>query len=86
MSHFQSVARSTPWWALSVSGLVVQRVRAEANVLTPTSSYPVGAIIRSVLPRLLHLGITTEAEVDVDTLDHRLAAERLSEPIRGGDR
>lgn len=62
--------------ALSVGGLAVQRVRAEANVLTPTSTYPVGAIIRSVLPRLQHLGITTEAEVDVATLDDRLAAER----------
>ncbi|WP_198683680.1 class I SAM-dependent methyltransferase [Peristeroidobacter agariperforans] len=62
--------------ALSVEGLAVQRVRAEANVLTPTSSFPVGAIIRSVLPRLQHLGIATEADVDVATLDDRLAAER----------
>lgn len=62
--------------ALSAAGLAVQRVRAEANVLTPTSSYPVGAIIGAVLPRLLHLGITTESEVDVETLDERLAAER----------
>ncbi|GFE79517.1 methyltransferase [Steroidobacter agaridevorans] len=62
--------------ALSVGGLAVQRVRAEANVLTPTSTYPVGAIIRSVLPRLQHLGIATEAEVDVASLDDRLAAER----------
>jgi SAM-dependent methyltransferase len=62
--------------ALCVGGLTVQRVRAEANVLTPTTSYPVGAIVRAVLPRLLHLGITTAAEVDVETLDDRLTAER----------
>jgi SAM-dependent methyltransferase len=62
--------------ALTSAGLIVERVRAEANVLTPTTSYPIAAIIRAVLPRLLHLGITTEEEADVETLDNRLAAER----------
>jgi SAM-dependent methyltransferase len=62
--------------ALSAAGLAVERVRAEANVLTPTAGYPVAAIIRAVLPRLLQHGIVTEADIDVDTLDERLAAER----------
>jgi SAM-dependent methyltransferase len=62
--------------ALSAAGLTVERVRAEANVLTPTASYPVGAIIRAVLPRLVQLGVTTEAEVDVESLDERLNRER----------
>lgn len=62
--------------ALSAARLAVQRVRAEANVLTPTASYPVGSIIRAVLPRLLQHGIVTEAEADVETLDDRLTAER----------
>ena len=62
--------------ALSAAGLTVERVRAEANVLTPTAGYPVAAIIRAVLPRLLQRGIATEADVDVETLDDRLAAER----------
>lgn len=62
--------------ALSAAGLAVQRVRAEANVLTPTAGYPVAAIVRAVLPRLLQHGIATEADVDVETLDDRLAAER----------
>jgi SAM-dependent methyltransferase len=62
--------------ALSAAGLVVERVRAEANVLTPTAGYPVAAIIRAVLPRLLEHGIATEADVDVETLDDRLTAER----------
>jgi ubiquinone/menaquinone biosynthesis C-methylase UbiE len=61
---------------LASAGLVVERVRAEANVLTPTADYPIGSIIRAVLPRLLHLGIVNEAEVDVETLDDRLTAER----------
>ncbi len=62
--------------ALSAAGLAVERVRAEANVLTPTAGYPVAAIIRAVLPRLLQQGIVTEADVDIETLDERLAAER----------
>lgn len=62
--------------ALVSAGLIVERLRAEANVLTPTTSYPIAAIIRAVLPRLVHLGVTTEAEADVDTLDGRLTAER----------
>jgi len=62
--------------ALSGAGLVVERVRAEANVLTPTADYPVTSIIRAVLPRLRQLGVATEAEIDVETLDERLAAER----------
>jgi SAM-dependent methyltransferase len=62
--------------ALSAAGLSVERVRAEANVLTPTASYPIAAIIRAVLPRLLQHGGVTEAEADVETLDERLAAER----------
>jgi SAM-dependent methyltransferase len=62
--------------ALSAAGLAVECVRAEANVLTPTADYPVAAIIRAVLPRLLQHGIATEADADVETLDERLAAER----------
>jgi SAM-dependent methyltransferase len=62
--------------ALSAAGLSVKHVRAEANVMTPTARYPVAAIIRAVLPRLLQHGIVTEAEADTETLDDRLMAER----------
>jgi SAM-dependent methyltransferase len=62
--------------ALTSAGLTVERVRAEANVLTPTSTYPIAGIIRAVLPRLQQLGITTAAEADVDTLEDRLVSER----------
>jgi len=61
---------------LTAAGFSVEHVRAEANVLTPTQHYPIGAIIRAVLPRLLRHGISTEEEVEVDTLDERLARER----------
>ena len=63
-------------YALSAAGLSVERVRAEANVITPTADYPVAAIIRAIFPRLLQHGILTEAQVDVDALDDCLMTER----------
>jgi SAM-dependent methyltransferase len=35
---------------MSAAGLAVESVRAEANLLTPDSSYPVGMIVRAVMP------------------------------------
>jgi len=61
--------------ALEQAGLVVEQVRAEAIVQTPMLRHPVGMIIRAMLPRILEHGVATEAEIDIDTLDERLAAE-----------
>ncbi len=62
-------------FVLEQAGLVVEQVRAEALVQTPKLRQPVGAIVRAMLPRIVKHGVATEAEVDVDTLDERLAAE-----------
>ena len=62
--------------ALSESGMVVEHVRGEANVLTPTAHYPVAPILRAALPRLQRHGIASEGEIDIDTLDDRLIEER----------
>jgi SAM-dependent methyltransferase len=61
--------------ALEQAGLVVEQVRAEAIVQTPKQRHPMGMIIRAMLPRILDHGVATEAEIDIDTLDARLAAE-----------
>jgi ubiquinone/menaquinone biosynthesis C-methylase UbiE len=61
--------------ALEQAGLVVEQVRAEAIVQTAKLRHPVGAIVRVMLPRILEHGVATEAEIDIDTLDERLAAE-----------
>jgi ubiquinone/menaquinone biosynthesis C-methylase UbiE len=58
------------------AGLVPLQVRAEAVVQTPTIHHITGEIIRAILPRIVQQGVATEAEIDVDTLDQRLAAER----------
>lgn len=61
---------------MSAAGLTVESLRAEANLLTPDSSYPVGMIVRAVMPRLERFGITDLASADPDTLDARLRQER----------
>jgi SAM-dependent methyltransferase len=61
--------------ALVQAGLVVEHVRAEAIVQTPEMSYPVGAIIRAMLHRIVQHSVATEEEIDVDTLDRRLVEE-----------
>ena len=61
--------------SLEQAGLVVEQVRAEAIVQTSKQRHPVGAVIRAMLPRILEHGVATEAEIDIDTLDERLAAE-----------
>jgi ubiquinone/menaquinone biosynthesis C-methylase UbiE len=63
---------------LSQAGLLVEHVRAEAIVQTPTQKYPVASITRAILPRIVKYGVATEVEVDIDTLDERLDRERLN--------
>ena len=63
---------------LTRAGLAVEQVRAEAIVQTPMSHYPVGAIVRAMLPRIMQHAAATEAEVDVETLDKRLVEERVN--------
>jgi ubiquinone/menaquinone biosynthesis C-methylase UbiE len=62
---------------LTQAGLTVEEVRAEAIVQTSTSPYPVGAIIRAMLPRIVKQGVSTEEEIDIETLDQRLEDERM---------
>lgn len=60
------------------AGLAVEHVRAEAIVQTPTAYYDVAAIGRAMLPRIVGLGVATEAEIGIDTLHDRLEEERVT--------
>jgi SAM-dependent methyltransferase len=60
---------------LGEAGLAVEHLRAEAIVQTPTQLHDVAGIIRAVLPRIVHQGVATAAEIDVDTLERRLVEE-----------
>ncbi len=59
------------------AGLTVGGVRAEAVVQTPNTPNILGDVIKAVLPRMVEHGVVTAADVDVDTLQARLDAERL---------
>lgn len=61
---------------LERAGLVVEQARAEAVVQTPRLQLAAAPIIRAMMPRIVEHGVATEAEIDVDTLDVRLAEER----------
>lgn len=61
---------------LRAAGLVVEEVRAEANLVTPESEHPIAPMIRQIQQRIIEPGIATAEEIDVDTLDARLARER----------
>ncbi|MDX2203373.1 MAG: methyltransferase domain-containing protein [Hyphomicrobiaceae bacterium] len=63
---------------LSRAGLLVEHVRAEAIVQTPTAHHDVTAMFRANLPRVVRHGIATEAEIGVDTLHDRLVEERVT--------
>ncbi|WP_437734392.1 methyltransferase domain-containing protein [Sorangium sp. So ce1335] len=61
---------------LEQAGFAVERVRAEAVVQTPRTRYRTAAIVRAMVPRIVERGVATEAELDVETLEDRLVAER----------
>ena len=63
---------------LERAGLVVEMVRAEAIVQTPKMHHDVAGIARAMLPRVVRAGVATAEELDVDTLDERLLAERTA--------
>ncbi|MCB9948591.1 MAG: class I SAM-dependent methyltransferase [Rhodospirillaceae bacterium] len=62
--------------ALMRAGLRVEAVRAQATIITPEQPHRITDIVRAMLPRMVAAGVTTAEEIDVDTLDARLAAER----------
>lgn len=71
---------------LGKAGLAVEYVRAECIVQTPDKPYGLGYIVGACLPRIIALGVATEDEVGVETLQQRLDEERVrSDGIYIGD-
>lgn len=62
--------------ALEAAGFRVERVRAEATILTAQQSHRIGAIVRAVLARIVAAGVASAEEIALDTLEERLEAER----------
>lgn len=61
---------------LEAAGLTVEQLRAEAAVQTHATTSRGAAIVRAMLPRILEHGVASAAEIDLDTLEQRLAEER----------
>ena len=64
------------WSLLTQKGLTVEKLCAEAIVQTPDKPLPRALIVKLMLPRIIETGVATEKEVDLKTLDYRLAEER----------
>ncbi len=64
--------------ALAQAGFVVEGLRAEAVVVSPTIAHPAAAIVRAMRPRIVGHGVATEHEIDLESLEQRLTAERIS--------
>ena len=64
------------WSLLKQKGLTVEKVRAEAVVQTPDAPFPIVPIVKAMLPRIIKTGVAAEDEIDINTLEDRLAEER----------
>lgn len=67
------------------AGLTVESIRAEAIILGQNTHYPLSTIVRAMLPRIIQHGVATETEIDIETLDQRLKAERPSSTVYVSD-
>lgn len=63
---------------LEKAGLTVEHLRAEAVVLTPKTENPIANIARVMVPRIVDKGVATAEQIDIDTLEARLSAERAA--------
>lgn len=61
---------------LAGAGFADVQVTAEAIVQTPAQPANTAQIVRVMLPRIEAAGVATAQEIDIDTLEDRLAAER----------
>lgn len=64
--------------AFRAAGFTPPVIQVQATVLTPNQSHTIGMIVRMMLPRIERAGAASAADIDVETLDERLAAERTA--------
>jgi SAM-dependent methyltransferase len=61
---------------LAESGFSLEHIRAEAVIQTPDTPYPLAQIVRAMLHRIVERGVARAEEIDMETLESRLDAER----------
>jgi 2-polyprenyl-3-methyl-5-hydroxy-6-metoxy-1,4-benzoquinol methylase len=62
--------------ALTLAGFRIERVRAEATVLTADQVHHIASIIRAMFTRIVDAGVATPEEIAIDSLEQQLEAER----------
>ena len=67
------------------AGLVVDHIRAEPIIQGQGTHYPLHLVIQAMLPRITQRGVASEAEIDIETLERRLAAERTAGAVYVSD-
>jgi cyclopropane fatty-acyl-phospholipid synthase-like methyltransferase len=67
------------------AGLTVECIRAEAIIQGQNTHYPLATVVRAMLPRIIQHGVATETEIDIETLDQRLKAERPPDVVYVSD-
>lgn len=70
---------------LEEAGLSVEHVRAEAVIQGQGTHYPLTTIVRAMLPRIVQHGVASDAEIDLETLELRLKAERSTSTVYVSD-
>ncbi len=66
---------------LQNAGLIVRHICAEAVIQGQEGHYPLAFIVRAMLPRIVRFGVASESEVDIETLEQRLSAERPASAV-----
>jgi SAM-dependent methyltransferase len=71
--------------AMEAAGFTVEGIRAEAVVQAAQGPDPSASIVRAMFHRIVAQGVATEAEIELDTLEARLAEEsrRVNTPYVG---
>lgn len=67
------------------AGIDVEHIRAEPIIQGQGTHYPLHFVIRAMLPRIVKQGVASEAEIGIETLEKRLAAERTADAVYVSD-
>ena len=66
---------------LQESGFIVGNIKAEANIQGQSSHSSLADVVRAIAHRIVEYGVANNAEIDIDTLEHRLNAERPASSV-----
>ena len=67
------------------AGVVAEHIRAESVIQGQGMHHPLAFIIRAMLPRITNHGVASESEIEIETLEQRLAAERPADVVYVSD-